>query len=304
MAIFASRERTRLMAALRQYPYNLDEPLLWFANHPWRIRDALEGTAILGDTGSGKTSGSGKTIAKALLNAGFGGLVLCKKTDESETWIRLAVECGRQEQLLVVNPRQAWRFNFLDYNFLRRGEGAGFVENAVQLFMNVIENRRDMANQSDRQQRFFIDNTRRLLRYSMEALLLAGEPVTMDGLRRLVNSTPYPHPQTGQQVWPEDSFLALILAKGIYRHQRQLNGNVAADSTPQDIREYFEQDFARPGSNRQSAGILSTFLGMAEPYLSGPVKDVFCTTTNFLPAEFSVKLNKCTKTVIEFLGSD
>ena len=50
---------------LRQYPYSLDEPLLWFSNHPWRIRDALEGTAILGDTGSGKTSGSGKAIAQS-----------------------------------------------------------------------------------------------------------------------------------------------------------------------------------------------------------------------------------------------
>jgi len=277
------------MAALRQYPYSLDEPLLWFANHPWRILDALEGTAILGDTGSGKTSGSGKAIARALLNAGFGGLVLCKKIDESEDWIRLAVECGRQDQLLIVNPRQGWRFNFLDYNFRRRGEGGGFVENAVQLFMSVIENRRDAAGQDERQQRFFVDNTKRLLRHSMETLLLAGEPVTMDSLRRLLNSTPSPHPQTGQPVWPEHSFLVSALAKAMYRQQRQLIGDVATDNTPQDIREYFERDFARSGSNRQSSGILSTLLGMADPYLSGPIKDVFCTTTNFLPAEFSRK---------------
>ena len=128
-----------MVMALPRYPYSLDEPLLWFSNYPWRIRDALEGTAILGDTGSGKTSGSGKAMARAMLNAGFGGLVLCKKIDESKDWIRLAEECGRQEQLMIVNPRSGWRFNFLDYSFRRRGEGAGFVENAVQLFMSVIE---------------------------------------------------------------------------------------------------------------------------------------------------------------------
>jgi hypothetical protein len=50
------------MAVMRQYRYSLDEPLLWFAKDcPWRIRDALEGTAILGDIGSGKTSRSGRT---------------------------------------------------------------------------------------------------------------------------------------------------------------------------------------------------------------------------------------------------
>jgi len=90
-----------MVMALPRYPYSLDEPLLWFSNYPWRIRDALEGTAILGDTGSGKTSGSGKAMARAMLNAGFGGLVLCKKIDESKDWIRLAEECGRQEQLMI-----------------------------------------------------------------------------------------------------------------------------------------------------------------------------------------------------------
>jgi hypothetical protein len=113
------------MAVMRQYPYSLDEPLLWFAKDcPWRIRDALEGTAILGDMGSGKTSGSGKTIARAFLKAGFGGLVLCQKTDECESWIHYATECGRRDQLLIVNPRQPWRFNFLDYTFRCGGEGA------------------------------------------------------------------------------------------------------------------------------------------------------------------------------------
>ena len=69
------------MAALRKYPYSLDEPLLWFQDHPWTIREAVEGVAILGDMGSGKTTGSGRTIRKAFLNAGFGGLVMTKKTD-------------------------------------------------------------------------------------------------------------------------------------------------------------------------------------------------------------------------------
>ena len=114
------------MPTVEHYPYSLEEPLLWFADRPWRILDALEGTAIIGDTGSGKTSGSGKTIAKAMLHAGFGGLVLCKKIDECDSWVQLATECGRSDQILIVNHRQPWRFNFLDYTFRRRGVGAGF----------------------------------------------------------------------------------------------------------------------------------------------------------------------------------
>ena len=54
------------MPALRKYPYSLDEPLLCFNDHPWTIREAVEGVAILGDMGSGKTTGSGRTIQKSL----------------------------------------------------------------------------------------------------------------------------------------------------------------------------------------------------------------------------------------------
>jgi hypothetical protein len=64
---------------MKQYPFKLDEPLLWFDRHPWTIRDSLEGVAILGDMGSGKTSGSGRTIRKAFMKAGYGGLVMTKR---------------------------------------------------------------------------------------------------------------------------------------------------------------------------------------------------------------------------------
>jgi hypothetical protein len=281
-------------ALAHPYPLALDEPLLWWSDKsPWTIRDACEGTQVFGDVGSGKTSGSGKTLAKSMLKAGFGGLVLCKKIDECETWIKYARETGRSDQLLIINPRQPWRFNFLHYTFERSGEGGGHVENAVQLFMNVIENRRDIANQAAHEQRFFLDGVRRLLRNGMETLLLAGEPVTIDGLMRLFNSTPYPHPQTGAPVWPQkpasDEFLARSLAKATFRYQRGLAIDAPTETTPDALQSYYLREFARPGSNRQSAGILSTYTGMAEPFLSGPIKELFCTTTNFLPAEFSRK---------------
>ena len=66
----------------------LNQPLLHLAEdeRPWTIRHAVEGTHIFGGPGSGKTSGSGATIARAFLNAGFGGLVMTAKADERELW--------------------------------------------------------------------------------------------------------------------------------------------------------------------------------------------------------------------------
>ena len=67
----------------------------------WRIRDACEGTMIFGGTGSGKTSGSGRTLANSFLAAGFGGLVLCAKPDEPALWRGYAAETGRGSDLVM-----------------------------------------------------------------------------------------------------------------------------------------------------------------------------------------------------------
>lgn len=54
--------------------WKLSRPLLdWSKSDVWNIREAVEGTLILSATGSGKSSGA--AIAKAMLTAGFGGLV-------------------------------------------------------------------------------------------------------------------------------------------------------------------------------------------------------------------------------------
>ena len=116
-------------------PDPLDAPLLWLGkNDPWTIRNACEGTAIFGATGSGKTSGSGQALAKAFLSAGFGGLVLCAKPDEAELWRRYCQQTNRSDSLIIFGPQQPYRFNFLNYEFTRPGAGAGLTENLVRLF--------------------------------------------------------------------------------------------------------------------------------------------------------------------------
>lgn len=53
----------------------LDAPLLQLTRHdPFTLRDAVQGVCVTGGIGSGKTSGSGATLAGAYLPAGMGGL--------------------------------------------------------------------------------------------------------------------------------------------------------------------------------------------------------------------------------------
>ena len=276
------------MPRARTYPYGLDEPLLWFGARPWTIRDSLEGTAILGDMGSGKTSGSGRTLRRAMLKAGYGGLVLCKKTDECASWIQDARDIGRQDQLLIVNMNQPWRFNFLDYQFKRVGEGAGYVDNAVALFMNLIENRRAGNSQAMRQSDpFWQDGAKEFLKAIMEALILADEDVSMDNIRQAIRGLPYAD-QSGNAVFPHNSFLEAAFRTARAKQSQGFRSHMVSNSIS-DVDLYFLQQFARAGANRQSAGILSTFTGMAQSFMGGPIQELLCSISNFSPAEFSRK---------------
>ena len=79
--------------------YDLDTPLYHFnGNESFTIRQACEGVQIFGGIGSGKTSGSGAALARAYMRAGFGGLVLCAKKDEVDTWREYAAQTGREKK--------------------------------------------------------------------------------------------------------------------------------------------------------------------------------------------------------------
>ncbi len=124
----------RVLDADRDFVAALDEPLLRLGgkNH-WTLGHACEGTLILGAIGSGKSSGSGAHMARAFLRSGMGGLVLCAKPHERETWQRYAAVCGRAESVIVFDGSGVERFNFLDYELRRGGMGAGETLNIQKM---------------------------------------------------------------------------------------------------------------------------------------------------------------------------
>jgi len=112
----------------------LDEPVLsWNGDSVWTVRDAFEETIIFGANGSGKTSGSGETILRALMKKGFGGLVLSVKGDEWETCQQLAEETVRTADLIrfTLNPNAKCCYNPL--------ENETVTDNAVRLLLTLVD---------------------------------------------------------------------------------------------------------------------------------------------------------------------
>ena len=86
----------------QHHSYDLDTPIMEFQDvhgiHKWTLRQACSGTLVTGSTGAGKSSSVGKMLALKFLKMGMGGLVLCAKNDEKDTWLNYARLAGRLDE--------------------------------------------------------------------------------------------------------------------------------------------------------------------------------------------------------------
>jgi type IV secretory pathway TraG/TraD family ATPase VirD4 len=237
----------------------------------WRMADSVEGTIIVGSTGSGKTSGSGETIAKSLLSAGCGGLVLTAKIDERQLWERYCRETGRE--LIVFSPSSGRTFNFLEYELRRGGEGAGITENLVQLFcavLEVAERRSGGGNGADYWQRA----VRQLLRNAIDLALVSRGLLSVDLLHTIITSAPQSPEELSSPEWQESSTCMACIREG-----------EAKAKTPEEAHDFgisasfFLKEFATLNPRTRSC-IVSTFTTMSDLFLRGVIHRLLCTSTN------------------------
>ncbi len=266
---------------LSSYYAELETPLLALSPvDPWTIQDAFEHTLIFGGTGSGKTSGSGRALAHAFLQAGFGGLVLCAKPEEAERWVEYARDCGRDRSIVRMDASGRYRFNFLDYLMnLPPEQGGGLVDNAVNTFLRVLEaaQTRGAARGGQDDTGFWQKAIRELLSHALGSLYHAYGRITLDELVKLVISAPTSEEQGRDPNFQQSSFC--------YHTMRRLFTNPAvplADREAALLVSYFGQNFGRLDPKTRS-NIVISLTAEISPFLKGPLHTLFCSETNIIP---------------------
>lgn len=166
--------------------FNLDKKLLQLSEDTfWTARNAVEGVQIFGGIGSGKTSGSGKTLALSYLKAGFGGLVLTVKPEERKLWEEEYCEMtGRKDDLIIIGPDDENTFNFLAYE----GQG-GMTDNIMQILKTVIRAGEDKSNGGSDDQ-FWQDALDMLLFNVIDLCKLAYGKVEIQTMYDIVQTVP------------------------------------------------------------------------------------------------------------------
>jgi hypothetical protein len=181
-----------LAGSPEQETWNLDTPLVQIPEEggrpfTWTIRNAVEGVQVFGSNGSGKTSGSGRVLALKYLANGFGGLVLTAKTDELAHWQEMCRLAGRTDDLIIVDPGQANRFNMLEY--ISTDRDISLAQNIVQVLHTVISASQEKS--SGKQDDAFWETALDMVMFNIVDLcLLAYGKVTLQLLHDVAQSMP------------------------------------------------------------------------------------------------------------------
>ncbi|MBL7814752.1 MAG: TraM recognition domain-containing protein [Saprospiraceae bacterium] len=261
--------------------FDLEQAIYHFNGvEPFTIGNACEGVQIFGGIGSGKTSGSGAALAKAMLSAGFGGLVLCAKKDELETWVGnkeknikgYAQETGRENSFLVFDASGKFVFPFLQYEIERGGEGAGYTENLVRLFTTVYEaiSRSRSGGGSDP---YWERAMQQLLRNAIDLLMIVRGTTSVSLIHDVIMSAAKSKEERIKDEWQDKSLCWNLLLEGYAKKQAGYFDTWVGhdfDSTASFwLEEYPNLD------EKTRSNILSTLTTMMDNFLRRPFRQLF-----------------------------
>lgn len=274
--------------AIRQGDGVLDSPFLQLSENDFlTLGQACEGIHIFGGTGSGKTSGSGKTLALEFLRLGMGRLVLCAKSDELETWQRYAKNAGRENDLVIFDMEHDYRFNFMNYEFAREGAGAGQSLNIVDLIIDVsgIGNTKGSDRGDDQ---FFAEAARRMLTNAVEFCQIGLGRVYIEDIIGIIRSAPRSD-KAHEKGTDEHSELmsGLLMQALIGAKQRQKRGELSPleARTLDELEFYWLNQFYREGGQNTLNSIISTLSNITDMFQRGTLYELFCTSTNVTPED-------------------
>ena len=258
----------------------------------WTLRDAVRGVQIFGGIGSGKSSGSGRTIAKAYLDHGFGGIVLTGKVDETPTWLNYIKEAGRMQDVVLFSPDPAqyfgqypelrdrheskiFRFNPLQYERERSGIGAGETRNIVNLFTSLAKMGSRASGEGSSGSGFWERAMRRCIQAAVNLLVLADKKITVTEIANIIRHTPL----TGEPLHKFDYGKMEDLQSWANRYKTIAYLLQARDMVVQSqdemqamtfdvVKHYLLMEFQALAPETRSS-ILEHFYSLADPFRTG-----------------------------------
>ncbi|HVX13856.1 MAG TPA: TraM recognition domain-containing protein [Pirellulales bacterium] len=255
----------------------LDYPLMqWTQGCFLTVRHLLANILILGATGSGKTSGSGKHLMRAIVRyPGSGGLILAAKPEDADDVRVIFRAAGRGDDLLVVNDDAELRCNFIDYV---RSMG-GDAREITKAIITIAETLRSSDTKGGGEMGDFWDRENaRLLGHAVLVVLLAKGNVSAPDLQRFIMTALQNPQQVSSEQWQRcfhDQCMRAAFDAPKTRIQ-QHDFELATD--------FFFREWPSMADKTRSS-ILTGVMGILFSMNSGLSREICSTTTNVSPDE-------------------
>ncbi len=248
------------------------------------IADATCHLAVIGVTGSGKTSGTARWGALGYMGsaAQMGMLFLCAKITDPAQYADWAKEAGRGQDVRVFDASgDRFRFNPLEWLASLSGEGAGLTINVVAFLEEIITALQPERGTGAGENVFWEDSLHQLLVADVELVQLAGYELSFPTLRDIVRSAPLSREQAGDSKWREGSACWFFLEKARERCE-SLDAETRADYA--ECRSYWLDDFATLSEKPRSI-ITLMFTKLVQPFCMQPLRKLHCTDTTLRPED-------------------
>lgn len=253
----------------------------WGNGYAFHLSDALTGVIVFGATGSGKTSGPAKHLAYGYLAAGFGGVVMATKKEECRQWQEWAAATGRTDDLIIINAKGDWRFNFLEWEASRPEEGGGMSINLVNILCELALAIAGQAEGAAGDNKFWEDGLRHMLTNLVDLILLAGLQVTLPLLRSILISAAYSPEQVVDADWQKTSTCAATISEADSA-TKQADSQIRADY--EETRDYWLVEF--PNLTEKTRSIITLMVSiLVRPLVTRPLRQLFSSDTNIRPED-------------------
>jgi hypothetical protein len=253
----------------------------WTRADPFCVRDLLTSICILGVSGSGKTSSSGKFAGRKIIQKraegmpSTGGLIICGTQSDVALWTKIFEAAGRKEDLLCFSPEHKLRFNFLDY-LQKLGGDCQDIVNCIRVLGETLQSQgRGDSNQDE----FWAQAQERLLFYAVLVVKIAtGGHVTASDLQRFISGAATSVDQLKDPIWAESLHAKYLEAA----HQA-----IKSEADAHDFQlaaEYWLQEYVAL-ADRTRSSIVTGVMGTLHVFSTGIARTMISGTTNVSPAD-------------------
>lgn len=183
----------------RRRPKGLDTVLFhWPDGSPYTIRHLLEGLAIFGAVGQGKTLTSGRHMASAVVGIpNSSGVIFSSNPGDAAWWRARFREAGREGDLKVFSPTGTLRWNILAT--MQTGKWPADARSLTRFFINIAETISD--SKGGQNEEFWKQLQERIIYNAVEAIRQGRGSVDAPSLARFIAGAAFDNSQLRDERW-------------------------------------------------------------------------------------------------------